>query len=71
LVEKIIDLGKLPKSAVFLARKFPFLRMLNESAILARLSEKPDFPPLRGTIEEFNPTLFLNGGQKSADLVSP
>ena len=43
--------------------------MLNESEILSRLSEKPDFPPLRGTIEEFNPTLFINGGQKSADLV--
>ena len=43
--------------------------MLTESEILSRLSERPDFPPLRGTIEEFNPTLFINGGQKSADLV--
>lgn len=43
--------------------------MLTESEILARIAEKPDFPPLRGFIEEFNPTLFLNGGQKSADLV--
>jgi hypothetical protein len=43
--------------------------MLTESEILSRVSEKPDFPPLRGTIEEFNPTLFINGGQKSADLV--
>jgi hypothetical protein len=43
--------------------------MLTESEILARIAEKPDFPPLRGTIEEFNPTLFLNGSQKSADLV--
>src|SRR6266542_5578973 len=43
--------------------------MITESDILSRLAEKPDFPPLRGTIEEFNPTLFLNGGQKSADLV--
>lgn len=43
--------------------------MLTESQILSRLSEKPDFPPLRGFIEEFNPTLFLGGGEKSADLV--
>ena len=43
--------------------------MLTESEILSRLSEKPDFPPLRGTIEEFNPSLFLTGGKKSADLV--
>lgn len=43
--------------------------MPTESEILSRLAEKPDFPPLRGTIEEFNPTLFLNGGEKSADLV--
>lgn len=43
--------------------------MLTESEILSRLAEKPDFPPLRGTIEEFNPSLFLNGGEKSADLV--
>src|ERR1700730_5522155 len=43
--------------------------MLTESEILSRLAEKPDFPPLRGTIEEFNPSLFLNGGKKSADLV--
>jgi hypothetical protein len=43
--------------------------MLTESEILSRLAGKPDFPPLRGTIEEFNPSLFLNGGEKSADLV--
>lgn len=43
--------------------------MLSESQILSRIAEKPDFPPLRGTIEEFNPTLFLNGGKKSVDLV--
>lgn len=43
--------------------------MLAESDILSRIAEKPDFLPLRGTIEEFNPTLFLNGGKKSADLV--
>ncbi len=43
--------------------------MLTESEILSRLAEKPDFPPLRGTIEEFNPSLFLNGGEKSADLL--
>jgi hypothetical protein len=43
--------------------------MITESDILSRLAEKPDFPPLRGTIEEFNPSLFLNGGEKSADLV--
>src|SRR6202140_4547142 len=43
--------------------------MLTESEILSRLAEKPDFPPLRGIIEEFNPSLFLNGGKKSADLV--
>lgn len=43
--------------------------MLTESEILSRIAEKPDFPPLRGTIEEFNPTLFVNGGEKSADLV--
>ena len=43
--------------------------MLTESEILSRLAEKPDFPPLRGTIEEFNPSLFLNGGEKAADLV--
>ena len=43
--------------------------MLTESEILSRLTEKPDFPPLRGTIEEFNPSLFLTGGKKSADLV--
>jgi DNA-binding transcriptional ArsR family regulator len=43
--------------------------MLNESEILGRLMEKPDFPPLRGTIEEFNPTIFLNESNKSADLV--
>lgn len=43
--------------------------MLTESEILARIAAKPDFPPLRGTIEEFNPTLFINDSQKSADLV--
>jgi hypothetical protein len=43
--------------------------MLSESEILDRISQKPDFPPLRGFIEEFNPTLFLNSGEKSADLV--
>lgn len=43
--------------------------MLPESEILARIAAKPDFPPLRGTIEEFNPTLFINDSQKSADLV--
>jgi hypothetical protein len=43
--------------------------MLTESEILSQLAEKTDFPPLRGTIEEFNPSLFLNGGEKSADLV--
>ena len=43
--------------------------MLSKAEILNRIAEKADFPPLRGTIEEFNPTLFLNGGQKSADLV--
>jgi hypothetical protein len=43
--------------------------MLTESDILTRLTEKPDFLPLRGTIEEFNPSFFLAGGDKSADLV--
>lgn len=43
--------------------------MLSESEILERIAQKPDFPPLRGFIEEFNPTLFLNSGEKSADLV--
>jgi hypothetical protein len=43
--------------------------MLSESEILDRIAQRPDFPPLRGFIEEFNPTLFLNGGEKSADLV--
>jgi hypothetical protein len=43
--------------------------MLSESEILDRIAQKPDFPPLRGFIEEFNPTLFLNSGEKSADLV--
>lgn len=43
--------------------------MLTESEILSRIAEKPEFPPLKATIEEFNPTLFLNGGEKSADLV--
>lgn len=43
--------------------------MLSESEILDRIAQRPDFPPLRGFIEEFNPTLFLNGGAKSADLV--
>jgi hypothetical protein len=43
--------------------------MLSESEILSRIAEKPDFPPLKVQIEEFNPTLFLNGGKKSADLV--
>jgi len=43
--------------------------MLSESEILNRISQKPDFPPLRGVIEEFKPTLFLNSGEKSADLV--
>ena len=42
---------------------------MTESEILTRIAEKPDLPPLRGTIEEFNPTLFLNSGEKSADLV--
>ncbi|MDQ3174312.1 MAG: hypothetical protein M3Q91_11490 [Acidobacteriota bacterium] len=42
---------------------------MTESEILTRIAEKPDFPPLRGTIEEFNPILFLNSGEKSADLV--
>lgn len=43
--------------------------MLTEQEILSRIAEKPDFPPLLGKIEEFNPTLFLNGSEKSADLV--
>jgi hypothetical protein len=43
--------------------------MLTESEILKRIAGKPDFLPLRGTIEEFNPTLFLNGGGKAADLI--
>src|SRR5262245_17525241 len=42
--------------------------MLTESEILMQLTEKPDFTPLRGTIEEFNPSLFLTGGEKSVDL---
>lgn len=43
--------------------------MLTEAEILDRIALSPDFPPLRGFIEEFNPTLFLNGSEKSADLV--
>src|SRR6266566_2254462 len=43
--------------------------MVTEAEILSIIAERPDFPPLRGTVEEFNPTLFLNGGKKSADLV--
>src|SRR6185436_16199367 len=43
--------------------------MLSESEILDRIAKRPDFPPLRGFIEEFNPTLFLSGGEKSADLL--
>jgi hypothetical protein len=43
--------------------------MLSESEILDRIAQAPDFPPLRGFIEEFNPTFFLNSGEKSADLV--
>jgi hypothetical protein len=43
--------------------------MLTETEILNRIAQRPDFPPLQGFIEEFNPTLFLNGGEKSADLV--
>lgn len=43
--------------------------MLTKSEILSRIADKPDFPPLKAKIEEFNPALFLNGGKKSADLV--
>ena len=43
--------------------------MLSESEILERIAERPDFPPLRGFIEEFNPILFLTSGEKTADLV--
>ena len=44
-------------------------KMLTEAEILGKIAQNPNFLPLRGTIDEFNPTLFLNGGQKAADLV--
>jgi hypothetical protein len=43
--------------------------MLTKAEIVQRIAKKPDFEPLKGTIEQFAPSLFTNGGQKTADLV--
>lgn len=43
--------------------------MLSKAEILSRIEETLEFPPLKATIEEFNPVLFAGNGKKLPDLV--